>query len=147
MGSLRMNEFYEQRKQMVAYQLRARGIHDPGVLEAFEAIPRHLFVPDAVLEWAYEDRPLLIGFDQTISQPYVVAYMVQALKLTGVERVLEVGTGSGYQAAILACLAREVHTIELIEPLAERAARALSLVGVKNVFPHTGDGSQGWNES
>jgi len=142
-----VNEFYEQRKQMVAYQLRARGINDPRVLEAFEAVPRHLFVPEDALEWAYEDRPLLIGFDQTISQPYVVAYMVQTLKLTGTERVLEVGTGSGYQAAILSCLAREVHTIELIEPLAERAAHVLSFFGAKNVFIHTGDGSQGWAEA
>src|SRR4030095_919200 len=119
MGRMRMNEFYEERKQMVAYQLRARGINDSRVLEAFEAIPRHLFVPEDLREWAYKDRPLPIGFGQTISQPYVVAYMVQSLELTGTERVLEVGTGSGYQAAILSRLTQEVHTIELIEPLAK----------------------------
>lgn len=147
MGSMRMNEFDEQRKQMVAAQLQARGINDSRVLEAFEAIPRHLFVPEDLREWAYEDRPLLIGFDQTISQPYVVAYMVQSLELTGTERVLEVGTGSGYQAAILSRLAQEVHTIELIEPLAKRAAHTLAVIDVKNVFTHMGDGSQGWIES
>lgn len=139
-----MNGFLEERKQMVAYQLQARGIHDPRVLEAFEAIPRHLFVPEEAREWAYADCPLLIGYDQTISQPYIVAYMVQALELTGAERVLEVGTGSGYEAAILSRLAQEVHTIELIAPLAKRAAHALEIAGVANVFTHTGDGSQGW---
>jgi protein-L-isoaspartate(D-aspartate) O-methyltransferase len=147
MGRIRMNEFDEQRKQMVAYQLRARGINDQRVLEAFETIPRHLFVPDEALEWAYEDRPLLIGFGQTISQPYIVAYMIQALELIGKERVLEVGTGSGYQAAILSRLAQEVYTVELIEPLAKQAAQALAVVGVTNVFTHTGDGSRGWIEA
>jgi protein-L-isoaspartate(D-aspartate) O-methyltransferase len=141
---MRMNEFCDERKQMVAHQLRARGIHDPRLLEAFEAVPRHLFVPKAAREWAYEDGPLLIGYDQTISQPYVVAYMIEALKLTGTERVLDVGTGSGYEAAILSRLVPEVHTIELIEPLAKRAAHALAAAGVDNVFTHTGDGSQGW---
>lgn len=142
-----MNEFDLQRKQMVAYQLQARGINDPRLIEAFKAIPRHLFVPEDSLEWAYEDRPLLIGFDQTISQPYIVAYMIQALELTGTQRVLEVGTGSGYQAAILSHLAQEVHTIELIEPLSERAAHTLARLGVTNVFTHTGDGARGWAES
>lgn len=142
-----MNEFDEQRKIMVAYQLQARGINDQRVLEAFEAIPRHLFVPEDALEWAYEDRPLLIGFDQTISQPYIIAYMIQALRLRGTERVLEVGTGSGYQAAILSCLAQEVHTVELIESLAQRAAHVLAGIGVTNVSTHTGDGSQGWAEA
>lgn len=139
-----MNEFCEERKQMVAYQLQARGIHDPHLLEAFEAVPRHLFVPEEACEYAYEDRPLLIGYDQTVSQPYIVAYMIEALELTGAERVLEVGTGSGYEAAILSRLVREVHTIELIEPLAKRAAHALAAAGVNNVFIHMGDGSQGW---
>ena len=142
-----MNEFHEERKRMVAHQLYARGINDPRLLKAFEVIPRHLFVPEDSLEWAYEDRPLLIGYDQTISQPYIVAYMVQSLALTGTERVLEVGTGSGYQAAILSRLAQEVHTIELIGPLAKRAAHALAVAGVTNVFTHIGDGSQGWSES
>lgn len=142
-----MNEFSKERKQMVAYQLYARGINDPRVLEAFAVVPRHLFVPEDSLEWAYEDRPLLIEYDQTISQPYIVAYMVQALHLTGTERVLEVGTGSGYQAAILSHLAQEVHTIELIEPLAKRASHTLNVAGITNVLTHLGDGSQGWAES
>ena len=141
-----MNEFSDARKQMVAWQLKARGIHDPRLLEAFETVPRHLFVTEEGREWAYEDHPLLIGYDQTISQPYIVAYMIEALRLTGMERVLEVGTGSGYEAAVLSRLVPEVHTIELIEPLAQRAAQALSGAGVKNVFTHTGDGSQGWSE-
>jgi protein-L-isoaspartate(D-aspartate) O-methyltransferase len=141
-----MNRFLDERKQMVAYQLRARGIHDPRLLEAFEAVPRHLFVPEEAREWAYEDCPLLIGYDQTISQPYIVAYMVQALELRSTERVLEVGTGSGYEAAILSRLVQEVHTVELIDPLAKRAAHALAVAGVTNVFTHTGDGSQGWSE-
>jgi protein-L-isoaspartate(D-aspartate) O-methyltransferase len=117
------------------------------VLAAFELIPRHLFVPEESREWAYEDCPHPIGFKQTISQPFIVAYMTQLLELTGAERVLEVGTGSGYQAAILSNLAREVHTIELIPALADRAARTLADLGVTNVFIHTGDGSQGWTES
>ena len=142
-----MNEFREERKQMVACQLQARGIKDARVLEAFEAVARHLFVPEDVLERAYDDRPLLIGYDQTISQPYIVAYMVEALQLTGRERMLEVGTGSGYQAAILSHLAREVHTIELIEPLAKRAAHMLTVAGITNVLIHLGDGSHGWVES
>jgi protein-L-isoaspartate(D-aspartate) O-methyltransferase len=140
-------EFLAERKNMVEHQLRARGIRDQRVLEAFEAIPRHLFVPEESRAWAYEDCPHRIGFKQTISQPYIVAYMTQILDLTGTERVLEVGTGSGYQAAILSKLAREVHTIELIPALAERASKTLAQLGITNVFIHIGDGSQGWNES
>ena len=132
---------------MVARQLWARGITDARVLAAFESTPRHLFVPEESRAEAYEDRPHLIGFKQTISQPFIVAYMTQLLELTGTERVLEVGTGSGYQAAILSCLAQEVHTIELIPVLANRAARTLAALGVTNVFVHVGDGSQGWIEA
>ncbi len=139
-------EFLEERKSMVERQLRARGISNRRVLEAFEAIPRHLFVPEESREWAYEDCPHRIGFKQTISQPFIVAYMTQALDLTGVERVLEVGTGSGYQAAILSRLAAEVHTVELIPALAERASKTLADLGVTNVFIHIGDGSLGWSE-
>lgn len=142
-----MREFDEARKQMVAHQLRVRGIVDVRVLEAFEAVPRHLFVPDEAREYAYDDRPLLIGYQQTISQPFIVAYMTQALELTGTECVLEVGTGSGYQSAILSRLAHVVHTVELIPPLAKRAAHALAKIGVTNVFLHIGDGSLGWAES
>jgi len=132
---------------MVERQLRAHSINDVRVLAAFESIPRHLFVPEESRKWAYEDCPHRIGFGQTISQPFIVAYMTQTLKLTGTERVLEVGTGSGYQAAILSRLAREVHTIELIPDLAERSAHTLADLGMTNVFVHTGDGSKGWAES
>jgi protein-L-isoaspartate(D-aspartate) O-methyltransferase len=140
-------EFLDNRKFMVERQLRARGINNVRVLTAFESIPRHLFVPEESRQWAYDDCAHLIGFGQTISQPYIVAYMTQSLELTGTECVLEVGTGSGYQAAILSYLAREVHTIELIPALAERAIRTLAGLGVTNVFIHIGDGSQGWTES
>ena len=142
-----MQEVPDNRNGMAERQLRARGINDLRVLAAFESIPRHLFVPEESRKWAYEDCPHRIGFGQTISQPFIVAYMTQALKLTGTERVLEVGTGSGYQAAILSRLAREVHTIELIPDLAERSARTLADLGMTNVFVHTGDGSKGWTES
>jgi protein-L-isoaspartate(D-aspartate) O-methyltransferase len=141
------HDFLEERKRMVVRQLRGSGISNPRVLEAFESIPRHLFVPEESREWAYEDHPLPIGFQQTISQPYIVAYMTQILDLTGTERVLEVGTGSGYLAAILSALALEVHTIELIPALAERAETTLTSLGITNVVVHIGDGSQGWIES
>ena len=142
-----LQEFFEERKRMLERQLRAYGINDMRVLAAFESIPRHLFVPEESRRGAYNDRPHPIGFGQTISQPFIVAYMTQLLRLTGTERVLEVGTGSGYQAAILSCLAREVHTLELIPALAERAAQTLTDLGITNVFIHIGDGSQGWIES
>lgn len=137
----------DDRTGMVERQLRARGINDVRVLAAFESIPRHLFVPEESRKRAYEDCPHPIGFGQTISQPFIVAYMTQVLKLTGTERVLEVGTGSGYQAAILSRLAREVHTIELIPALAERSASTLADLEVPNVFVHIGDGFKGWTES
>jgi protein-L-isoaspartate(D-aspartate) O-methyltransferase len=136
--------FETARRQMVEYQIRRRGINNQRVLDAFAAIPRHLFVPSEYRHLAYEDGPLPIGFHQTISQPFIVAYMTQLLDLKGDERVLEVGTGSGYQAAILSALAAEVHTIELIPALAERAQKTLEQIGVSNVFVHIGDGSLGW---
>jgi protein-L-isoaspartate(D-aspartate) O-methyltransferase len=139
--------FAEARRRMVAEQLRPRGIHDPRVLEAFERVPRHLFVPLEYREWAYADSPQSIGHEQTISQPYIVALMSELLALTGAERVLEVGTGSGYQAAILARLAAEVHTVEIIPALAERARQTLEELGLKNVLVHCADGSQGWPDS
>ncbi len=140
-------DFLEERKRMVTHQLRVRGISDRRILEAFESIPRHLFVPEDEREWSYEDHPLPIGFYQTISQPYIVAYMTQLLDLIGTERVLEVGTGSGYQAAVLSALVPEVHTIELIPALAEGAAKTLADIGITNVLVHVGDGSLGWIES
>ena len=140
-------DFLAERKLMVSRQLMRGGISDRRVLESFASIPRHLFVPMEYRKFAYEDRPLLIGFKQTISQPYIVAYMTQSLALTGVERVLEVGTGSGYQAAILSRLVAEVHTVELIFALAERAKETLDGLGITNVHVHIGDGSLGWDEA
>ncbi|MEW6284587.1 MAG: protein-L-isoaspartate(D-aspartate) O-methyltransferase [Chloroflexota bacterium] len=140
-------DFVAERRLMVERQLRGRGISDRRVLEAFETVPRHLFVPEEYRHLAYEDGPLPIGFSQTISQPFIVAYMTQLLDLTGNERVLEVGTGSGYQAAILSALTAEVHTIELIPALAERARKTLEQLGVTNVSIHIGDGSLGWEEA
>lgn len=140
-------DFVAERRLMVERQLRGRGISDRRVLEAFETVPRHFFVPEEYRHLAYEDGPLPIGFSQTISQPFIVAYMTQLLDLTGNERVLEVGTGSGYQAAILSALTAEVHTIELIPALAERARKTLEQLGVTNVSIHIGDGSLGWEEA
>lgn len=140
-------QFAEARRRMVAEQLRPRGIHDPRVLEAFEHVPRHVFVPPEYQPWAYADAPQSIGHEQTISQPYIVALMSELLALTGAERVLEVGTGSGYQAAILARLAAEVHTVEILPALAERARHTLGELGLKNVSIHCADGSLGWPEA
>ncbi|NTU55786.1 MAG: protein-L-isoaspartate(D-aspartate) O-methyltransferase [Anaerolineales bacterium] len=140
-------DFLTERKLMVARQLRGYGISDRRVLEAFESVPRHLFVPQEYRSSAYEDGPLPIGFEQTISQPYIVAYMTQLLGLTGGERVLEVGTGSGYQAAILSALTAEVHTIELIPALADRAKTVFERLGLRNIYLHVGDGSLGWEEA
>jgi len=134
------------RKRMVEYQLMPRGIRDKRVLEAFLKVPRHAFVPDDYQNEAYDDHPLPIGDGQTISQPYIVALMTQELKLTGSEKVLEVGTGSGYQAAILAELAREVYTIDRIDSLAKKADSKLSGLGYKNVHAVTGDGSLGYEK-
>lgn len=139
-----LHAFTEERHRMVETQLIERGIHDARVLSALASIPRHLFVPEESRPWAYADSPQPIGFNATISQPYIVALMSQELQLDGSERVLEVGTGSGYQAAILARLAAEVHTVELISELAERAARTLADLGVLNLHVHCADGSLGW---
>ena len=130
--------------QLQPYQ-EAR-VTDPRVLAAMRKVPRHLFVPAALEREAYEDRPLPIGSDQTISQPYIVALMSQALRLRGGERVLEIGTGSGYQAAVLAELAKEVYTIEIVDALAKRAEAALSRQGYKKVRVRSGDGYLGWPE-
>ena len=132
---------------MVREQIRRRGLDDPRLLGAFDDVPRHLFVPEPSRFAAYDDTPLPIGCGQTISQPYIVALMTGLLELRGSERVLEVGTGSGYQAAILARLVGEVHTVEYVPELAERAATLLHQLGCLNVYVHTGDGSLGWLES
>ncbi len=129
---------------MVEGQIRRRGIRDDRILQAFEEVPRHLFVPEQMRYMAYEDMPLPIGREQTISQPYIVALMTSLLSLQGNERVLEVGTGSGYQAAILSRLAAEVETVELIPELAEHAAQLLRKLGYGNVHVHVGDGTLGW---
>jgi protein-L-isoaspartate(D-aspartate) O-methyltransferase len=137
-------EFREARRQMVENQIRRRGIRTPRVLAAMEKVPRHLFVPAALRDQAYADHPLPIGEGQTISQPYIVALMTDSLNLTGSERVLEIGTGSGYQAAVLAELAREVFTIEIEEALYRRATERLSGLGYGNIRTRHGDGYAGW---
>jgi protein-L-isoaspartate(D-aspartate) O-methyltransferase len=134
------------RRRMVDEQLRARDISSPRVLEAMLAVPRHLFVPESLRDEAYRDSPLPIGHDQTISQPYIVAFMTQALDVQPEHRVLEVGTGSGYQAAVLAALAKEVYTIEIVAPLAEQARERLPALGYRNVEVRTGNGYLGWPE-
>ena len=134
------------RKDMVRQQLQARDIRDPKVLEVMGRVPRHLFVPARQRAEAYGDFPLPIGHGQTISQPYIVAFMTQALEVERTHRVLEIGTGSGYQAAVLAELAAEVYTIEIIPELADGARGTLGSLGYKNVHVRTGDGYQGWPE-
>jgi protein-L-isoaspartate(D-aspartate) O-methyltransferase len=135
------------RERMVKEQIEARGVRDPRVLAALLKVPRHLFVPGASIEQAYMDTPLPIGNGQTISQPYIVAVMTEALALRGGDKVLEVGTGSGYQAAVLAELGARVYSIEILAPLAREAAERLARLGYKNVSVRTGDGYRGWPEA
>ncbi len=137
-------DFTVLRQRMVEEQIVARGIQDPLVLQAMRKVPRHLFV--SLQKFAYTDQPLPIGEGQTISQPYVVALMTELLSLKGGEKVLEVGTGSGYQAAVLAEIAKEVYTIEILEPLATSARNRLKERGYKNIRVKWGDGYQGWEE-
>jgi protein-L-isoaspartate(D-aspartate) O-methyltransferase len=140
-------DFARERRLMTDVQIRARGVRDPLVLDAMGRVPRHLFVPEGLRPHAYADEPLPIGDGQTISQPYIVAYMTAALRLGGGERVLEIGTGSGYQTAVLAEIAGEVRTIEIVEPLALRARAVLESLGYENIHFRVGDGSQGWPEA
>ena len=135
------------RKHMVEKQIIARGVQDPRLLAVLESVQRHCFVPPDGLTWAYSDAPLSIGYGQTISQPYIVALMTELLHLEGDERVLEVGTGSGYQAAVLGKLAAEVHSIEVIPDLAMDAKKTLADLGYTNIHVHIGDGSGGWPEA
>jgi protein-L-isoaspartate(D-aspartate) O-methyltransferase len=135
-----------RRVRMVDEQLRGRDIHSPRVLEAMRAVPRHLFVPEAMRERAYDDSPLPIGLGQTISQPYIVAFMTQALDVQPGHRVLEIGTGSGYQAAVLAELTDEVYSIEVVPELAERARTTLAELGYDRVRLRVGNGYLGWPE-
>jgi protein-L-isoaspartate(D-aspartate) O-methyltransferase len=135
-----------RREQMVETQISARDVRNAAVLKAMARVPRHLFVPADVQPYAYDDRPLPIGQGQTISQPYIVAYMTEALQLQPGHKVLEIGTGSGYQAAVLAELAREVFSIEIVEALGERARADLARLGYRNVQVRVGDGYRGWPE-
>jgi len=136
----------DERQRMVNEQLRPRGIRDERVLRAMDKVPRHLFVPEDVRAHAYDDRPLPIGEGQTISQPYIVAFMTEALDLKPEHRVLEIGTGSGYQAAILAELVREVYTMEIVEPLARSAGKTVETLGYTNIHVQAGNGYAGWPE-
>lgn len=126
--------------------LKGRDIWHPDVLNAFLKVPRHLFVPESLVREAYEDYPLPIGFGQTISQPYMIAYMVQALKPSKDLKVLEIGTGSGYTTAILSELFKEVYTVEIVPELSERAQKILKDLGYDNIYFKIGDGSEGWEE-
>ena len=135
-----------ERLAMVANQIAGRGVKDPAVLEAMRAVPRHNFVPRSVAADAYSDRPLSIGHGQTISQPFIVGYMTEALDVQRTHRVLEIGTGSGYQAAVLSRLAKEVFTIEIVPELGQRAAATLKGGGYTNVTVKVGDGYNGWRE-
>lgn len=138
--------FSERREQMVTADLIGRRIRDPNVLRAMLLTPRHLFVPASMRSMAYKDGPLAIGYGATISQPYVVAVMTESVSLESRHRVLEIGTGSGYQAAILGQLAGQVYTIEIVPQLAESAARTLCELGYANVHVRHGDGYKGWKE-
>lgn len=148
-SSLRVNmtdeQFSKARHQMVRDQLAA--ITDERVIRAMQAVPRHRFVPANVRELAYNDRALPIGFDQTISQPYVVAFMTAHLQTKSSDRILEIGTGSGYQAAVLAQLVAHVYTIEIVSPLAERAREAVESLDLANISVRNGDGFQGWPDA
>jgi protein-L-isoaspartate(D-aspartate) O-methyltransferase len=135
------------RARMVEQQLRARGIHDESVLRVMGRLPRELFVLPDLRPQAYDDNPLPIGHEQTISQPYIVAYMTEALRPTATQKVLEIGTGSGYQAAVLASIVREVYTIEIIAELSARAERTFTELGIQNVHVRVGDGYAGWPEA
>ena len=139
-------ELGRQRQAMVESQIRERGVVDPRVLAAMTKVPRHRFVRESDIGAAYEDHPLDIGFGQTISQPYIVGFMSEALAVGAADKVLEIGTGSGYQAAVLGELAREIFTIEIVPQLAERSAALLKTLGYTNVHVRSGDGYAGWPE-
>lgn len=141
-----VKDYADARRNMVRDQIRARGIRDARVLEAMGKIPRHLFIPEPYRHLAYDDRPVPIGEGQTISQPFIVALMTSELDVDPDDRVLEIGTGSGYQAAVLAELAREVYTVEIVDPLARRARDTLATMGYANILVKSGDGFYGWGE-
>lgn len=135
-----------ERREMVEQQIKARGITSAAVLKAMLKVPRHKFVPESYSKYAYADGPLPIGLGQTISQPFIVAYMTEAADISGNEKVLEIGTGSGYQAAVLGEIAEEVYSIEILPELADRAAKTLGELGYKNVTVKAGNGYLGWPE-
>ncbi len=139
--------YLQQRLQMVEEQIQRRGVKRPSVVDAMKQVPRHLFMPEGLREEAYSDGPQPIGDGQTISQPYIVALMTELLGLMGDERVLEIGTGSGYQAAVLSRLAKEVYTIEIRAELGRRARRTLEELGYDNIHYRIGDGYAGWSEA
>ncbi len=143
---LESDEWMEERMSMVDSQIRRRGVTDLDVLEAMERVPRHEFVPDEFKTQSYADRPLPIGHGQTISQPYIVALMTELLQLRSTDRVLEIGTGSGYQAAILSEIVAEVYTIEIVEALALEATERLERLGYSNIHTLHADGYYGWEE-
>ncbi len=136
--------YEEQRKEMVLTQIKMRGIKDKKVLDAMMKVPRHAFVIEAYLKHAYDDSPLPIGYEQTISQPYIVAFMTEKLELKTGNRVLEIGTGSGYQTAVLAQICDSVFTIEIIEPLGKRAIEIFEELNYENIYTRIGDGYKGW---
>ena len=138
------NNFAKKREKMVKKQLKPRGIDDENVIRAFKEVPREKFVPDHLKEYSYQDGPLPIGDNQTISQPYIVAEMVQALQLTREDVVLEIGTGSGYEAAILSKIAEHVYSVERIQSLADKAKMILDELNYQNITIEIGDGSLGW---
>ncbi len=140
------DDYINQRERMVNTQLLARDIVDPATLKAMRQVKRHEFVPSNMKKYAYTDGPLSIGHQQTISQPYIVAYMTQELKLKRMHRVLEIGTGSGYQAAVLAKIVDSVYTIEIVEPLGIMAEKRFKRLGYKNIYTRIGDGYHGWPE-
>jgi len=140
-------DYASLRQKMVDVQIARRGIRDQAVLDAMRTVPRHLFIPAGLEHEAYEDGPLPIGCEQTISQPYVVASMTEHLELTYKSRVLEIGTGSGYQAAVIAEIAKEVYTVEIVKKLLEQASSLLERLHYRNVHTKLGDGSLGWPEN
>lgn len=143
---LAQTDYRAERERLVRESMEGRGIRDPSVLRAMRDTPRHEFMPEAVRKFAYEDRPVPIGYGQTISQPSLVAFMTEALELRKQHRVLEIGTGSGYQAAVLAPLAGEVYTIEIVPALARSAAETFKRLRYRNIFAREGDGYVGWPE-
>ncbi|MDR0329449.1 MAG: protein-L-isoaspartate(D-aspartate) O-methyltransferase [Rickettsia sp.] len=143
---MNQDRLYFKRLQMLETQIKRRGIQDKQVLSAMHIIPRHFFVPETLKDYAYEDKPLEIGYGQTISQPYIVAFMTEALQVNEESKVLEIGTGSGYQAAILSEICKEVYTIEIIKELAKSTKELFQLLGYTNIYARTGNGYKRWSE-